>query len=57
MAAVVRNTRRLDEADRKAIASYIKSLPPRDGERPATAKAASTTTEPAAPATSPAPAQ
>jgi mono/diheme cytochrome c family protein len=57
MAAVVRNTRRLDEADRKAIASYIKSLPPRDGERPPAVKPASTTTAPAAPATSPAPAQ
>jgi len=28
MAEIVRNTSRLDEADRRAIAVYLKSLPP-----------------------------
>ena len=36
MTAVVRNTSRLTEGDRAAIAAYIKSLPPVDGPpRPA----------------------
>jgi mono/diheme cytochrome c family protein len=39
MADVVRNTRQLPDADRKAIAAYIKSLPPRDGAPPKAAAA------------------
>jgi cytochrome c553 len=36
MTAVVRNTSRLSEGDRAAIAAYIKSLPPVEGPpRPA----------------------
>jgi hypothetical protein len=31
---VVRNTSQLSEADRLAIATYIKSLPPVEGPRP-----------------------
>ena len=34
MAAVVRGTAKLSEADRAAIATYIKSLPPVEGPRP-----------------------
>jgi len=34
MAEVVRTTERLPEADRKAIATYIKSLPPVEGPKP-----------------------
>jgi hypothetical protein len=31
MTAVIRNTSQLSEADRAAMATFIKSLPPRDG--------------------------
>lgn len=34
MAAVIENTRRLGAADRAAIASYLKALPPRPGRAP-----------------------
>jgi cytochrome c553 len=33
MADVVRNTARLADADRAAIAAYIKALPPRPGRK------------------------
>ncbi|HEX2554947.1 MAG TPA: cytochrome c [Microvirga sp.] len=33
MAAVVANTERLPEAERKAMAEYVKSLPPREGRK------------------------
>jgi mono/diheme cytochrome c family protein len=33
MAEVVRNTAKLSDADRAAIAAYIKSLPPRPGRK------------------------
>jgi mono/diheme cytochrome c family protein len=39
MAAVVRNTAQLSAADRAAIATYIKSLPPVDGPTPPSAPA------------------
>jgi mono/diheme cytochrome c family protein len=34
MAEVVKNTAQLPEADRRAMATYIKSLPPRPGKAP-----------------------
>lgn len=40
MADVVANTSKLSAADRLAIATYIKSLPPRPGKRPAKGKKA-----------------
>ncbi|HEX5210259.1 MAG TPA: cytochrome c [Pseudolabrys sp.] len=38
MVDVVRNTAKMTEADRKAIAAYIKSLPPVEGLKPASKK-------------------
>jgi mono/diheme cytochrome c family protein len=38
MVEVVRNTAKLTEADRRAIAAYIKSLPPVEGRKPAPKK-------------------
>ena len=56
MTAVVRNTAELSDADRDAIAAYIKSLPPREGppkppkkEEPAKADEAPKPTDPARP--------
>ena len=40
MADVVKNTSKLTAADRQAIATYIKSLPPRPGKAPSKAKKA-----------------
>lgn len=40
MADVVKNTSKLTPADRQAIATYIKSLPPRPGKAPSKAKKA-----------------
>jgi hypothetical protein len=34
MADVVRNTGNLSDADRAAMAAYLKSLPPRHGRKP-----------------------
>lgn len=43
MAEVVRNTKQLSDDDRKAIAAYVKSLPPRAGEAPKPAAGAAKT--------------
>ena len=34
MGKVVANTKQLSDADRKAMAAYVKSLPPVEGPRP-----------------------